>query len=66
MVVFAYQNDVKALDDLVEIQKDLRRIPVIELNLPTVVLVGSPNVGKSSIVRAVSSGTPGAHSVYSA
>jgi nucleolar GTP-binding protein len=31
---------------------------VIDLSLPTVVLLGSPNVGKSSIVRAVSSGTP--------
>jgi nucleolar GTP-binding protein len=31
---------------------------VIELTLPTVVLVGSPNVGKSSIVRSVSTGTP--------
>ena len=41
-----------------EIQKDFRKIPVIELETPTVVLVGSPNVGKSSIVRAVSSGTP--------
>jgi hypothetical protein len=36
----------------------LRRIPIIELNTPTVVLVGAPNVGKSTIVRAVSSGTP--------
>ena len=44
--------------DLVEIQKDLRRIPVIELNTPTVVLVGAPNVGKSSIVRKISTGTP--------
>jgi nucleolar GTP-binding protein len=47
-----------ALIDLVNIQKELRKIPVIELNTPTVVLVGSPNVGKSTIVRAVSSGTP--------
>lgn len=47
-----------SLADLVEIQKDLRRIPIVELQTPTVVLVGAPNVGKSSIVRAVSSGTP--------
>ena len=44
--------------DLVELQKDLRRIPVVELETPTVVLVGAPNVGKSSIVRVVSSATP--------
>lgn len=28
-------------------------------DVPSVVLVGSPDVGKSSIVRAISSGTPG-------
>ena len=47
-----------SLDELVELQKDLRKIPIIELKTPTVVLVGAPNVGKSSIVRSVSSGTP--------
>ena len=52
------EGKAAVLADLVEIQKDLRRIPVIELNTPTVVLVGAPNVGKSSIVRRVSSGTP--------
>jgi nucleolar GTP-binding protein len=31
---------------------------VVELDTPTVVLVGAPNVGKSSIVRVISSGTP--------
>ena len=47
-----------ALKDIGEIQKSLKRIPAIELSTPSVVLVGAPNVGKSSIVRAVSSGTP--------
>lgn len=56
--LYTLSPEAKALEELVEIQKDLRRIPIIELDTPTVVLVGSPNVGKSSIVRAVSSGTP--------
>ena len=44
--------------ELAAVQQELRRIPVIDLSLPTIVLVGAPNVGKSSIVRAVSTGTP--------
>lgn len=52
------QDKALALRELGELQKTLRRIPVIELSTPTVVLVGSPNVGKSTIVRAVSTGTP--------
>jgi|TARA_B110000971_G_scaffold167145_1_gene171304 nucleolar GTP-binding protein len=52
------RNGKKPVDELKEIAKTLRRLPVAELETPTVALVGAPNVGKSSLVRVLSSGTP--------
>ena len=36
----------------------LRRLPRVEQGEPVLVLVGMPNVGKSSLVTATSTGTP--------
>jgi len=46
------------LDALSEARRTLRRIPEVDPDLPTIVVAGYPNVGKSSFVRAVSTGRP--------
>ncbi|CAM9455406.1 unnamed protein product [Chrysoparadoxa australica] len=53
-----FAEEGHAIQELIEVQKALRGIPVVELSIPTMVLVGAPNVGKSSIVRSISTGTP--------
>ncbi len=41
-----------------EVRDDLKRLPGVDPNRPTVVVAGAPNVGKSQLVRAMSSGRP--------
>jgi nucleolar GTP-binding protein len=49
------EGDVKYL---IRIVKKLKTIPDFNVLLPTIVIAGAPNVGKSSLVREISSGIP--------
>ncbi|KAK9816846.1 hypothetical protein WJX72_006009 [[Myrmecia] bisecta] len=53
-----YRKSASAVEDLKEIAKKLRRLPLVDPHVPTVALVGAPNVGKSSLVQLLSSGLP--------
>ena len=53
-----YKRYSYVLDELKEIAKSLRKLPVVDTSLSTVALVGAPNVGKSSLVQLLSSGLP--------
>lgn len=46
------------LNALRDMCKQLRALPYVDPEVPTVVLVGAPNVGKSSLVQILSSGKP--------
>jgi nucleolar GTP-binding protein len=53
-----YKRYSYVIEELKEIAKSLRKLPVVDTEIPTVALVGAPNVGKSSLVQLLSSGLP--------
>merc|ERR1712048_1006284 len=53
-----FRKGAQAVKTLKDIAKRLRSLPEAELDTPTVAFVGAPNVGKSRLVRVLSSGQP--------
>lgn len=53
-----FEAEEEALLQLISTTQSLRRLPSVTPGEPLAVLVGMPNVGKSSIVTAISTGTP--------
>ncbi|KAL0674638.1 hypothetical protein Bca4012_002619 [Brassica carinata] len=51
-----FQQQGRDVDDLLSIAKVLRAMPVVNLEMPTLCFVAAPNVGKSSLVRILSTG----------
>ncbi|KAJ9520108.1 hypothetical protein QJQ45_030036 [Haematococcus lacustris] len=53
-----FRAGARHVEDLRTVAKKLRGLPVLDVGLPTLALVGAPNVGKSSLVQLLSSGNP--------
>ncbi|HWG89458.1 MAG TPA: GTPase [Candidatus Thermoplasmatota archaeon] len=54
-IVHQVDKDLKHLN---AVREELKRLPTINPDVPTIVVAGYPNVGKSSLIRKVSSAEP--------
>lgn len=54
-IIHEVDSDLRFLNDL---KRTFKRLPSVDPNIPTIVVAGSPNVGKSQLVRAMSTGRP--------
>lgn len=48
----------RCIDWLIDLMKELKKLKAIDPNLPTVIVAGPPNVGKSTLVSKISSARP--------
>lgn len=53
-----FSRGSRTLEDLKGVARQLRALPYVDPAVPTLALVGAPNVGKSSLVKVLSTGTP--------
>ncbi|NIM44678.1 MAG: GTP-binding protein [Nitrososphaeria archaeon] len=53
-IISVLKRRKKELDHLRSVWEKMHKLPSIDSDMPTVVVAGSPNVGKSSLVRAIS------------
>jgi nucleolar GTP-binding protein len=48
----------KNLAFLASVREDIKKVPCIKIDMPTIIVAGAANVGKSQLVRKISSGKP--------
>ncbi|MHA1342072.1 MAG: NOG1 family protein [Promethearchaeota archaeon] len=52
------KKQAETFEELEKIRRELKKIPAINVTLPSIVISGYPNVGKSSLVANISSARP--------
>jgi nucleolar GTP-binding protein len=52
------QQVKRQLTFLGDVRELIRKVPAIDIKMPTIIVAGAPNVGKSQLVRRISTGKP--------